>query len=104
MKKAGWIVFKDNEKGYQAWLVKHPDGYVLNMKKNKNPKYRVLHTVACDKIKNYTEMAKEGGFTERDYIKVCADDLEDLREWSRSNGRPDGSFSGKHNSCYPPRV
>ncbi len=101
MKKKGWIVFDKDDKPYKDWVKRHPDGYVLNMRREMNPKYRVLHTASCPTITEYNENAKEGGFTERIYIKVCAEDLESLKDWSQANGRPDGSFSGKHSQCKP---
>lgn len=96
-------VFERDEQRYLDWIDRHPDGLVLNMLRSKNPNYRVLHSASCPSIKNYTGRAREGGFVERDYIKVCAQDLESLQAWSRANGRPDGSFSGQHRACYPPK-
>ncbi len=59
-----------------------------------------LHT--CNKIRNYTQMARPGGFTGRGYIKVCSNDLESLHQYARNKGgRPDGSFSSKCRSCSP---
>lgn len=89
------IVFENDEMGYLDWIDRHPNGFVLNMPKNKDPQYRVLHTANCPTIKNYTEMAKEGGFTEREYIKVCAGDVASLEVWSRLNSRPDGGSMPK---------
>ena len=92
-------VFDSNDDAYQAWLVAHPRGYVLNVRRNLAPSYMVLHRTSCYTIRNYHERSKPGGFTERGYIKVCADELADLRAWVRRHGRPDGSFSKECSRC-----
>lgn len=61
----------------------------------------VIHSAKCPKISHYNRMARQGGFTERSYIKICATSIEELREWTRQNGRPDGSFSRVCSKCMP---
>ena len=61
----------------------------------------VLHKKGCPTITNYNEMAKEGGFTERDYVKICAMNKSELREWVEEHGRPQGTFSGNCPTCQP---
>jgi hypothetical protein len=95
------IEFSKSDNEYQDWLENHPEGFVLNMHRRKLATYMRLHRATCPYISNYTQMAKKGGFTEREYIKVCADDVSALRAWVKSNGRPDGSFSGECGSCRP---
>jgi hypothetical protein len=94
--------FDDKDAPYLTWLHDHPQGYVLNRRRGKSDGYLVLHRVACRKIRDYTQMARPGGFTGRGYIKVCAESIEDLHRYARTKGgRPDGSFSGKCRSCSP---
>lgn len=83
--------FRNDEKGYQAWLAENPDRFVLNARSNFGPSYMVLHTARCSTISNYTRMARRGGFTERQYAKVCATNESEVRDWVRTHGRPDGS-------------
>ena len=92
-----------NDNSYLYWIANHPEGYVLNMRKNKSPGYMVLHKATCYSITNLNRKAgaKEGGFTEHDYLKVGAENVGDLRAWTRSNGRPDGSFSNECSFCKP---
>ena len=53
----------------------------------------VLHKSSCKTIQHYPEMHKNpGGFTERNYIKVCAIEIRDLSNWTRLNGRKNGDF------------
>lgn len=90
--------FKRDERGYLEWLDANPHGYVINTTRSMSPSYMVLHRATCPTISQYNQMCREGGFTERDYIKVCALTHEELRDWVRGHGRPDGSFSSE--GCY----
>jgi hypothetical protein len=42
-----------------------------------------------------------GGFTERDYIKVVAQDVAALLDWVAANGRPERTFSSECGHCRP---
>ncbi len=91
--------FSHKEQLYLDWIHSHPHGFVINTGRSKNPSYMVLHRAWCKTMSHYSKNAAPGGFTERDYIKVCASDLSSLREWVRQHGRTDGSFSVEH-QCY----
>lgn len=95
------IEFNNNDKNYQAWLAANPYGFVLNTPRNHSPEYMVLHKASCFSISNYTRMAQPGGFTERQYVKVCGKIVDDLRTWVRQHGRPDGSYTGECRLCKP---
>jgi hypothetical protein len=92
------IEFSDKDEPYQDWLESHPEGFVLTMLRSKPPDKMYLHRATCPKIENYNQMARPGGFTKRDYIKICAFSLGSMREWVGVNGRPDGSFTSDF--CY----
>ena len=92
-------IFRNDESGYFDWIMKNPDGYVVNVRKNRTPKYMVFHTATCYGITTYNEISKPGGFTERSFVKVCANDIDELRDWVRANGRRDGSFSKECSLC-----
>jgi hypothetical protein len=93
--------FNNDEEGCLAWLAAHPDGFVLNLSRTCAPGYIVLHRASCSSISNYTRMARPGGFTERQYAKVCAESEGDLRTWVQRHGRPDGSFTTRCQRCRP---
>lgn len=95
------VLFDGDDAAYQAWLTAYPCGYVLNVRRSLAPSYMVLHRAACSSISGYTRMAQAGGFTERNYLKLCANDLEHLRAWVRRHGRADGSFSKRCGRCCP---
>jgi len=93
--------FIKNEDGYIKWIESHPNGFVINTEKSKNPSYMVLHRADCYHISTYNAMSKPGGFTTRQFIKICAMSKDDLREWVKVNGRQDGSFSSECPNCNP---
>jgi hypothetical protein len=94
-------IFDGGDTQYQSWLREHYDGFVLNRRRGKSDSYLVLHRASCPMISTYNDMAKPGGFTERNYIKVCSTKTEPLKEYARSIGRSDGSFSGMCSRCNP---
>jgi serine/threonine protein kinase len=94
------IEFIGNDDTYLRWLEQHPEGYVVNAHRNVTPNYMILHKATCGMIKS-TQGIPPGGFTERNYIKICGGSIEHLREWAKQHGRPDGSFSSACNICRP---
>jgi hypothetical protein len=94
-------VFDGDDGGYHAWLAANPHGYVVNTGRGMSSSYMVLHRASCLTIGEYNETAREGGFTERAYIKVCSESIPDLRDWVRQHGRADGSFSSECGRCNP---
>ena len=93
------IIFDGNDDAYQNWLTENPRGYVMNARRNMAPSYRVLHRAFCSSIRNYSAQKCQGAFTQRSYIKICAPDVDDLRDWLRRNGRPNGTFSKECSRC-----
>lgn len=95
------IVFQDDDSNYLEWINNYVHGYVINTRRKIDEEYMVLHRASCSSIKNYNLMAKSGGFTERNYIKICSTNIDDLREWVKVHGREDGKFSSECSRCYP---
>ncbi len=93
------IIMDGNDSQYLRWLRENPKGYVLNARRKPDAEYIVLHRSNCHSISHYTANARPGGFTERDFIKVCSDSLPALRKWAQQNGRPDSSFSKECSMC-----
>lgn len=94
-----YTVFDGNDGTYQDWLEENSGGFVVNVRRNLSPTYMVLHRASCPTISKYGRMSKQGGFTERSFIKVCAPDTDTLRDWVRRHGRVDGTFSKECSLC-----
>ena len=78
------ILFEDDEAGYLRWINEHPDGYVVNTRRWFDPDYLVLHRASCSSIKIHRNMHDDpGGFTERNYRKLCSASLSDLEDHLR---------------------
>jgi hypothetical protein len=91
----------ETDEQYQRWREDHPQGFVLNTTRSASPAYMVLHRTSCTYISDPLHEKAPGGFTERDYLKVGADDIESLRDWAATHGREDRSFSSECSRCKP---
>lgn len=105
MPEYSWKEFKDDDRGYLAWLRTHPDGYVLTVPRNKRRVEETnLHLASCSCINHYSEGVggvRRGGFTETTHYKVCALDLDSLRRWLGLHRRGDLSFPSWCGLCNP---
>jgi hypothetical protein len=90
--------FSDDDDGYLGWLRDSPTGFVLNVRRNPDSNYTVLHRATCATIARPRD---DGAYTARGYRKVVASDVDELRSYTRSLGRPDGSFSVACGHCSP---
>ena len=90
--------FLDDDLGYLRWLKDHPDGFVVNIERGERPGYAVLHRATCTSISRPRE---DGAYTERSYRKAVSENLDDLRCYTKSIGRTDGSLSKNCGRCQP---
>lgn len=90
--------FSDNDIDYACWVANKPDGFVLNVRRNPSANYTLLHRGACHSIARPREV---GAYTGRGYRKVAANTVDELRGYTRSLGRVDGSFSNACGPCGP---
>lgn len=72
-------VFANDDTGYRSWVAENRAGYVLNSYSHPNRNYLKLHRATCGTITS----ASRTHYTSRDYIKVCAMDIESLAAWAR---------------------
>lgn len=93
------IEFRDDDAGYLAWVESHSQGYVLNVRRHPDPDYVILHRASCGSIARRSH--RPGAYTERQYRKICAFDLETLERAAIQEGRRDGSFSRRCRLCQP---
>lgn len=80
------ILFDHDDSAYLDWIAINPDGFVLNTRRTNNLNYNVLHKGTCHHIKTTTNMP-EGAYTTRNYIKVCANDVQEIKNWLMENRR-----------------
>lgn len=73
--------FRDDDAGYLAWLAAHPGGYVINIARNHNPSAARVHHASCRTISGQNP---HGGAWTGPYVKICADSLNDLEQWAKS--------------------
>jgi len=71
------VQFRDDDAGYLAWLVSHPEGYVINIARSHNATEARIHHAACRTISSSL-----GGAWTGPYEKVCAPHLADLEQWA----------------------
>ena len=87
------------DREYADWVIAHPGGFVLNTRRRNDSSYMVLHTATCRTISPARYGIARGAFTEMEYKKVCAEQVDELQRWVRGHGRPDGSFSKRCRRC-----
>lgn len=73
-------VFDSGDEPYFRWMDEHPEGFVLNTHPGRTSRYATFHISGCSWI-SPNENYEPGGYTERDYIKVCSPDIRVLKEW-----------------------
>lgn len=88
-------VFQRNDAGYERWLATHREGYVLNAHQTPKASYINAHRAACSHISvlptGYTT------WTAGSYIKVVADRIEELDDWTRQRV---GAPTQRRCSCW----
>jgi hypothetical protein len=76
------IRYVADDPGYRAWLLAHPDGWVLNTHRHPKPRYLILHHATCRTINRPADDRVWTG----SYTKTCADRRADLEQWARTHG------------------
>ena len=92
------ISFDGDDARYLDWLTRNRDGYVVNVRRNLNPDYVVLHRATCRSI---SEPREAGAYTERGYRKLCGPMMADVVEAPTWCGRLRGCFTRRCSLCKP---
>lgn len=75
------IIIENDDTHYLEWLRLNPKGFVVNLTRKIGSRYAVLHQATCRTINRYPGMEDTpGGFTERDYVKLCGNTIRDCGE------------------------
>ena len=88
-------VFRDDDRGYAAWLAVHAQGYVLNIQRSLNPSDARVHQADCRTIAG---TPPSGGTWTESYIKACAPSLPELDKWALAHA---GSVITRCGTCQP---
>lgn len=75
------VVFDSDDRPYLDWINSNPSGYIANTERSQGSTYFMIHQADCAHISTYGTDHPFGGFTERDYIKVCSTEISVLLEW-----------------------
>lgn len=84
--------FRDNDRGYCAWLAAHRDGYVLNVNRRPKADYLNLHRPDCPYIVGPIQRQQR---LTQGYIKICSVAEADLVAWCRKRFRVE-----PQSNCY----
>lgn len=71
------ILFIDDNEAYLTWLQQNPHGFVVNCDRKPSPRLLMYHKADCFHIQRW-----EGRNLTVDYIKVCSNDLQELKKWA----------------------
>jgi hypothetical protein len=93
-------IFDNDDNEYFKWMNYNPESYVVNTFRSRNTQFSLLHRVGCRHISNESGYDK-GAYTERDYIKVCSNDLGELKDWFVKNYPKFRSYFKECKTCCP---
>ncbi len=88
-------IFDNDDNAYLQWMDRNPSYFVVNTRRAKNSDYFYLHKSKCHHVSTTTGLDK-GAYTERDYIKIGSDDLNELKNWFQKNN---SKFKGDFTEC-----
>jgi hypothetical protein len=99
---SGMQRFVDDDRGYQDWLDRHPDGFVINTGRAPNAAYLVLHRASCGTI---TGKPARGTTFTGEYTKVCGErnELEEFASDLGGHAHPCGLCLAKRGQPVPPK-
>lgn len=92
--KSNFRLFKNepNDSEYFNWMDTNPNGYVLVPKRNSKSGDFKYHRSRC---KHMYDLSPKFSFTTKGKVKVCSNNLEELKEWIKKYPR----FNGVFNPC-----
>ncbi len=73
--------FDSDDTPFLEWMQRNPQGFVINPERRFASRYTMYHRAGCHHISTYGAGHPEGGFTQRQYIKVCTNNLQELLTW-----------------------
>jgi hypothetical protein len=86
------VIFRDDDKGFFAWLDEQPSGFFINTERKLNPHYLVLHMSNCHHFDRDPSLEWTKG-----YVKVCSERRDQLEGWAKQAVGGDVTLCG---SCF----
>ena len=77
-------VFRNDDRGFIAWVARHPQGFILNRYRSNGASSQVLHRAHCTLFR--TSHDSPYAFTGARFIKICADNVEPLEAHAKRIG------------------
>ena len=94
-------IFNQDDQAYFRWMEEHPSGFVANTGRGEQSNYFLLHRSGCHHI-TQVNPHEPGAFTERTYMKVCGESIEELAQWGQEHRSLGGvPFSKICGTCKP---
>jgi hypothetical protein len=94
--------FRDDDRGYLAWLAVHPDGYVINIGRSHSESAARVHRAGCRTISGQNP---RGGAWTGPYVKICAEHVPELEQWAIEQvGKPIPPCGVCHPARHPARL
>lgn len=88
-------IFDNDDNKYLNWMASNPTYFVVNALRSLNSNYLVLHKSKCPHIST-TSRLKKGAYTERTFVKIGSDDLNQLKNWFSEKSK---NFNGNFDEC-----
>ena len=92
------MILFENDARYLDWLAGHLAGFVVNVRRDFNRNYVVLHRATCWTISCRRD---DGAYTERGYRKICGESLDEIQAAPTKCDRPVGCFTRICTICRP---
>jgi hypothetical protein len=87
-------LFRDDDRGYVAWLGANASGYVLNIQRTLTPTDARVHSTI-------TGTPPRGNTWTGPYVKACAESLSELDDWALAHAESAVTRCG---TCRPPAA
>jgi hypothetical protein len=91
-------LFRDDDRGYVAWLGANASGYVLNIQRTLTPSEAHVPYAWCSTI---TGTSPRGNTWTGPYVKACFESLSELNDWGLAHA---GSAVTRCGTCSPPSA
>ena len=76
-----WTCWDGDAAGYEGWVVKNPQAFIVNTRRPKGGRYFRIHLAAhklADRSKPHTANPRTGNR----YLKITADTIDELKDWA----------------------